>query len=339
MKNLMVRNLILNVVVIAFVTPLLASCTTRSTALANEQTPLVEMTAIDLDPKQPERREFGRLTLLSAYELRSKDRRFGGLSGLTIGADGKLYAVSDTGYWITAGMILDSEAKLVDLTDWNTQPLLSTSGAPVRNPLHDAEGLARAPDGSFLVSFEKAHRIWRYPPPPLTSRSLPVPVRVPAEVAKAPSNGGLEGITVLADGRLLTLTEEFKNPDGSFKGWLLEGERFFALSYLPADGFHVTDCAALDNGDVIVLERRYVPLGILSVRLTLVPGLQIQPGAKLRGEELLRLEYPLNVDNFEGVAVQENANKETLIYIVSDNNFSSFQRTLLFQFRLNGSGN
>jgi hypothetical protein len=90
---------------------------------------------------------------------------------------------------------------------------------------------------------------------------------------------------------------------------------------------------------VIVLERRYVPLGILSVRLTLVPGRQIQPGAKLRGEELLRLEYPLNVDNFEGVAVQENASKEPLIYIVSDNNFNSFQRTLLFQFRLNRSGN
>lgn len=326
-------------VVIALVTPWLASCSTRSTALAIEQTPLVELTAIDLDPNHPERKEFGRLTLLSAYELRSKERHFGGLSGLTIGADGKLYAVSDTGYWVSADMRLDSEAKLVALTTWNIQPLLSTTGAPVRNPLHDAEGLARTPDGSLLVSFEKAHRIWRYPPPPLTSRSLPVPVPVPAEVAKSPSNGGLEGITVLADGRLLALTEEFRNPDGSFKGWLIDGERFFALSYLPAEDFHVTDCAALSNGDVIVLERRYVPLGILSARLTLVPALGIRPGAKLIGDELLRLEYPLNVDNFEGVAVQEDPSMGTLIYVVSDNNFNSFQRTLLFQFRLNRSGN
>jgi hypothetical protein len=156
-------------------------------------------------------------------------------------------------------------------------------------------------------------------------------------VAQSPSNGGLEGITILADGRLLALTEEFGNPDGSFKGWLIEGERFFVLSYLPADGFQVTDCAALSNGDVIVLERRYVPLGILSVRLTLVPGRNLQPGAKLLGEELLRLEYPLNVDNFEGVAVQEDPVRGTLVYLVSDDNYHPLQRTLLMQFRLNKS--
>jgi hypothetical protein len=157
---------------------------------------------------------------------------------------------------------------------------------------------------------------------------------VPAETAKSPSNGGIEGITLLPDGRLLALTEEFRNPDGSFKGWLIEGEQFLPLSYLPAEGFHVTDCAALRNGDLIVLERRYVPLAILSARLTLVRGAEIRSGAKLAGEELVQLEYPLNIDNFEGLAVQEDSSKGTLIYIVSDNNFSSFQRTLLFQFRL-----
>jgi hypothetical protein len=317
----------------------LTSCSSYPTKVLAPNSRLVELTAIDLDPKNPERKEFGRLTLLSAYELRSKDPRFGGLSGLSIGADGRLYAVSDMGYWVSAQMIVDPEGKLLDLTDWAIQPILSTTGAPVRNPLHDAEGLARASDGSFLVAFENVHRIWRYPPPPLTFRSLPVPVPVPAEVARAPRNGGLEGITILPDGRLLALTEEFQNPDRSFKGWLIEGERFFEVSYLPSQGYQVTDCAALSNGDVIVLERRYVPLGILSARLTLVRGRNIQSGAKLMGEELLRLEYPLNVDNFEGVTVQEDPSNGTIIYIVSDDNYHPLQRTLLLQFRLNRNGN
>ena len=91
----------------------------------------------------------------------------------------------------------------------------------------------------------------------------------PAELSRAPRNGGLEGLTSLPDGRLLALTEEFANPDGSFKGWLLDGNQFAELSYLPAKGFRVTDCAALKNGDVLVLERRYVPFGILSARLTM----------------------------------------------------------------------
>jgi hypothetical protein len=300
---------------------------------------LVQLTAIDLDPNRPQRKEFGRLTLLSAYELRSKDARFGGLSGLTIGIDGRLYAVSDAGYWVSARMSLDPERRLLDLIEWTIEPILSTTGARVRNPLHDAEALARTSDGSFMIAFESVHRIWRYPPPPVTFHSLPTPIPVPTELAKAPSNGGLEGLAVLPEGRLLALTEEFQNLDGSFKGWLIEGERFFEISYSPAENFRVTDCAALSNGDVIVLERRYIPLISLSARLTLVRRQDILPGAQLIGEELLRLQYPLEVDNFEGVAVEEDPIKGTIIYIVSDDNYNALQRTLLLQFRLNRSSN
>jgi hypothetical protein len=115
---------------------------------------------------------------------------------------------------------------------------------------------------------------------------------------------------------------------------LIDGQQFFELSYLPSPDFRVTDCAALSNGDVIVLERRYVPFGILSARLKLVRAENVRPGAKLLGEELLNLESPLNVDNFEGVAVQEDPSNGTIIYIVSDDNYNPFQRTLLLQFRL-----
>ena len=312
----------------------LVSCSAYTAGQPDPSPQLVELLPIELDSRNPERTEFGRLEFLSGFQLRSKDRRFGGLSGLTIGADGRLYAVSDTGYWVSARMIADSELKLLDLTDWLIQPILSTTGAPVTDPLHDAEALTRTPDGSFLVAFEKVHRIWRYPPPPLNYYSLPVPVAIPSLVAQAPSNGGLEGIAVFTDGRLLALTEEFQNRNGSFKGWLIDGQQFFELSYLPSPEFRVTDCATLSNGDVIVLERRYVPFGILSARLKLVRAENVQPGAKLLGEELLNLESPLNVDNFEGVAVQEDPTNGTIIYIVSDDNYNAFQRTLLLQFRL-----
>jgi hypothetical protein len=339
MKRCVVRRLVFCLLLVVLISSSLISCATYSAAPLADPSRLVQLTAIDLDPNNPERKEFSRLTLLSAHELSSKDPRFGGLSGLTIGADGRLYSVSDTGYWVSAQMVVDANGRLLDLTDWVIQPILSTSGEPVRNPLHDAEGLARMPDGSFMIAFENVHRIWRYPPPPITFHSLPIPVPLPAEVEKAPSNGGVEGLTILPDGRLLALTEEFQNSDGSFKGWLIESGRFFEVSYLPSDHFRITDCAALRNGDVIVLERRYIPLVSLSTRLTLVRGEHIQSGAKLVGEELLTLQYPLDVDNFEGVAVQEDPIKGTIIYIVSDDNYHPFQRTLLLQFRLNQSGN
>jgi len=312
----------------------LLSCGPYTAVQPRANARLVELVPIDLDSLDPRRKDFGRLTFLNGFQLRSRDPRFGGLSGLTIGLDGKLYSISDRGYWLSARMIFDADDKLTDLTDWKIQPILSTTGTPVTDPLYDAESLARAPDGSFLIGFEGVHRIWRYAPPPGTFDSLPVPVPVPLDLANAPFNEGLECITVMPDGKILAVTEGYANPDGTLKGWLLDGNNFDELSYFPTKGFQASDCAALKSGDVIFLERRYVPLGILFARLKLVKAANIRPGARLTGEELLRLEYPLEVDNFEGVAVQEDARQGTTIYLISDDNYNMFQRTLLLQFRL-----
>ena len=310
----------------------LVSCIGITASHIPSNSRLVELVPFELDRKNPDRKQFGSLTFMSAYQLESKDKRFGGLSGLSIGPDGKLYAISDHGFWISAKMITNPSGALVDLMDWQIVPMLTTTNTPVPEALRDAEALALAQDGSFLVAFEGVHRIWRYDPLPATFESTPLPVAIPADVTRAPSDGGLEGLTVLPDGRLLALTEEFANPDGSFKGWLIDNGQFAELSYFPSKGFRVTDCAALDNG-VLVLERRYVPLGIWSARLALVDAKSIQSGSKLRGRELLRLEQPLAVDNFEGVAVQQTS-KGTMIYIVSDDNYNPFQQTLLVQFLL-----
>jgi hypothetical protein len=234
-------------------------------------------------------------------------------------------------------MLFDAQGRLLDLTNGNIQPILSTDGNPVSHPFADAEALVRAPDGSFLVGFEQRPRIWRYAPPPATFSSLPIPIPVPPELASAPRDGGLESVTILPDGKILAIAEQFANADGTFKGWLLQDNHFAELSYLPSNGFFATDCAALKNGDVLVLERRYRPLGILSARLKLLRAKDIIPGAKLMGEELLRLESPLEVDNFEGMTVQENPIQGTTIYIISDDNYHPLERTLLLQFRLSST--
>jgi hypothetical protein len=317
----------------------LASCLRLTTAQTTTDNPLVvELVPIDVDPKHPERRNFGTLTLLSAFQIESKDKRFGGLSGLSIGTDGKLYAVSDHGYWLTARMRMDQMGALVNLVNWQIAPMLTTANTPVTGTLRDAEALAVTRDGSFLVAFEGVHRIWRYSPPPTTFESIPISVPIPSAVSRAPRNGGIEGLAMLPDGRLLALTEEFANGDGSFKGWLIDQGRFAELAYFPSKGFRVTDCAALNNGDVLVLERRYVPFGILSARLTLVKASSLQPGTKLAGKELLKLEQPLAVQNFEAVTAQQTSNG-TVIYIVSDDNYSPFQQTLLLQFLLPNTDN
>ena len=149
------------------------ACLLPRSALTSENPSLVDLNPIDVDRKHPERTDFGALALTSAFHLSSKDKRFGGLSGLSIGIDGRLYAISDNGYWLSAKMVRNKKTDaLINLLDWQIAPLLTPSGTPVGDNLRDAEALTRAEDGSFLVAFEGVHRIWRYAAPPHTLLSL-----------------------------------------------------------------------------------------------------------------------------------------------------------------------
>jgi hypothetical protein len=203
--------------------------------------------------------------------------------------------------------------------------------------MRDAEALGRDPDGAFVVAFEGQPRLWRYPPaaPPFTipPQALP-PLK---ELSQGPPNGGLEAVTRLPDGRRLLLTEAFENADGSLKGWLQEGDAYARLTYRPLNGFRPTDLAPLANGDVLVLERAFNILSGPAARLRRVLREHVRTGAVLKGQELLRLASPLTVDNFEGLAVHESRQTGTLLYLVSDNNYHAWQRTLLLQFRLDAS--
>jgi hypothetical protein len=294
---------------------------------------LVQSRSFEFESKEHQRTAFDGLTFLSAFELRSRHPQFGGISGLTVGTDGRLYAVSDRGYWIAARMRHDNKGRLVDLLDWEIKPILTPEGIPTDGLLTDAEALASAPDGSLVVAFEQIHRLWRYLPPPRTFDSPAQPIKTPHGLAKAPQNGGLECMAVLPDGRIFTIAEQLQNKDGSFKGWLMDNESSVGLSYVPSADFRASDCAALPNGDVIVLERRLSMFLSFSARLKRIRAESIRPSAVLNGEELLRLDPPLRVDNFEGIAVQEDQGG-TLIYLISDDNFHPLQRTLLLQFRL-----
>jgi hypothetical protein len=294
---------------------------------------LVQSRPFEFESKEHQRTDFGGLELLNAFELRSRHPQFGGISGLTIAADGRLYAVSDRGYWIAARMRHDNEGRLVDLFDWEIKPILTPEGIPTDGLLTDAEALASAPDGSLVVAFEQIHRLWRYLPPPQTFDSPAQPIKTPHDVKKAPRNGGLECVAVFPDGKIFTIAEELQNKGESFKGWLIDNELSYELSYVPSADFRPSDCAALPNGDVIVLERRLSTFLSFSARLKRLSAESIRPSALLIGEELLRLDPPLRLDNFEGIAVQQDG-AGTLIYLISDDNFHPLQRTLLLQFRL-----
>ena len=58
---------------------------------------------------------------------------FGGISGLSVTADGRLTAVTDRGHWFTARIVRDRTGRLIDLADGELGPLLDAEGRPLVN--------------------------------------------------------------------------------------------------------------------------------------------------------------------------------------------------------------
>jgi len=312
----------------------LAFCWLGAAALAEPIA--VEAQHILLNPEDLSQAQVGSLVWIGGLSLTSPDPRFGGWSGLVLAPDARrLVAVSDTGNWLTATLTHDTAGRVTGLAGAEIDPLLDPNGKALTiKRLADAEALARDRDGSLLVAFEGAHRIWRYGPGarPQAARATPVPA--PPRLREAPRNGGIEAMAVLADGRLVALTEDMTDAAGNRIGWLRDGQGWHEIAYASTGQFKPTDLTQMPDGDLLVLERRFTMIGGVAARLQRLPLAGVQPGARLEGEEIAQLIPPVNVDNMEALAAVRASDGSTVIYLLSDDNFNPLQRTLLLQFRL-----
>jgi hypothetical protein len=60
----------------------------------------------------------------------------------------------------------------------------------------------------------------------------------------------------------------------------------------------------------------------------------VSPGALVDGPVLFEADLGYAIDNMEGLSVHRTASGETVLTLISDDNFSVLQRTLLLQFTL-----
>jgi hypothetical protein len=67
-----------------------------------------------------------------------------------------------------------------------------------------------------------------------------------------------------------------------------------------------------------------------------VPLSAVVPGAVLEGTDILSADMGYQIDNLEGLSVHRARSGELVLTMVSDDNFSRLQRTILLQFTLNG---
>ena len=90
----------------------------------------------------------------------------------------------------------------------------------------------------------------------------------------------------------------------------------------------------MPGGDVLLLERKFSWTSGLLIRMRRIALGEIKPGALVDGPILFEADLGYEIDNMEGLSVHRGAGGETVLTLISDDNFSVIQRTLLLQFTL-----
>ena len=281
------------------------------------------------------RRQFGKLVWIGGLELNSETAQFGGFSGLHFVDEQRFVAVGDQGS-VFAGRLVIEDGRPAGIEDATLGFLPGLEG---RQPgwQRDAEGLDVAGDLAY-VSFEGDTRVMLYGLDGAKVKPIRGRLDLPKSVLRANrGNKGLEAVAVAPmgsphAGAVILMSESDKG--GALQGWFHANRRTDAFTLPQVDGLLVTDAAFTATGDLLILERKFSFLGGLVIQIRRVKSADLTAGPVVKIETLFRGNLLDELDNMEGMAIQNLADGSSLISLISDDNFNSFQRTLLLQFVL-----
>ena len=272
------------------------------------------------------------VTFAGGWHLTSPHAGFGGLSGLEQLSEGTLLAVSDEGAFVWIDIMDDQPSgsgKMAYMRNADGNYLRGKNDA-------DSEGLALK-DGLVLVSFERRHRIEAFDLAGCGAAARAVPVTSLPDTFgddAVKENSGPEALTVV-DGKLLAGYEQViahKSPLIT-----LEGPDMSVTMPDPIDTRHdgplvgLSTLTLTETGTSVTyaLRRRYNPLS--GNLITIEAWWKNAEGIEAR-VPVFRLAVPMTVDNFEGITATQGEDGTHRIWLISDDNFSRRQRTLLFAF-------
>ena len=293
------------------------------------------------DTRDASRVRFGQLEFRGGLVLTSSEPAFGGISSLSMEPDGAHFlAVTDQGSWLR-GRVVYRDGRPAGIADAEMAPILGADGNPLAaRHWFDSESLTLGADGMVYVGIERVEKIVRFDLRRDGLAARGQPIAVPDDFKTFTHNKSLECLAAPPKGAphagsLIAVTEHSLDADGNHRSFVLRGKQFTRFSVQRSDDFDVSDCA-ITGADLLLLERRIGPLISAAIRIRKMPLAAIKDGALVDGAVLLQADLGYQIDNMEGLGVHRNAQGETILTLISDDNFSPIQRNLLLQFALVG---
>ena len=109
---------------------------------------------------------------------------------------------------------------------------------------------------------------------------------MPAGAKRMDANRGIEAIALIRAGRLkgtlVAFSERLPDKSGNLTGWLIGGPTPGTIALKPIEGFDITDAAALPDGGIVILERRFRYSEGIKMRIRRVSAAELKPGAVIR---------------------------------------------------------
>ncbi len=252
---------------------------------------------------------------------------FGGFSGMDLGPDGQdITLLTDSGNMIFGRLHRDADGRPVGLRRWRFVPINEPGGVQLGPRGLDSEGLAVDGDDIF-VSFERQHAVWR------VTREGGIDERLtrPAAFDELQDNASFEALAIDAAGTLYTLPERSGGWTKPFPVWRYKAGEWTQPFFLPRRGRYLPVGADFGPDGRLYLLERWMPLPyVFATRVRRFSLTQ----AGVSDEEILLETPPGHHDNLEGIAVWRDTAGAIRLTMVSDDNFSRWQRTEIVEYRL-----
>ncbi|MBT5571788.1 MAG: hypothetical protein HOJ90_11265 [Alphaproteobacteria bacterium] len=288
--------------------------------------------AINLHQGLGEQNRAGRLFWRGGVEMRFDDPRFGGISAMHVETGGRTaYMITDKGELAEVILEYNTAGNLTGAALEEIRPITGAGGRGISSAI---EAIAKMPDGGWLVAYERKHRLMHFPRSIKPLQTTPRLLNTPVGLERARSLKGVEAATETHDRKILLVAEDMPTTRGFTFAWLGDGARWTPMSYALFPPYKPVGAALLSNGDILMIERRGTPRSPAGTRFAKISKRQLRPGAPIQTREVARLEPPFVTANFEAIAVSQGLQGQSLIYVASDNEFSSSRPTTLLMFEL-----
>jgi hypothetical protein len=228
---------------------------------------------------------------------------------------------------------------MTGLADVEAAPMLGPDGMPITaRGWFDSESLA-LDDTLVYVGLERVNQVLRFDFAKGFTRAAGEVVALPPAVRKLPYNKGLEALVFVPKGQplagtLIAISERGLDPQGNIIAFLIGGPSPGQFAVRRTNTFDISDAVLLPGGDLLILERKFSWVAGVGIRIRRIVLSSIAAGALVDGPSIFEADLGQEIDNMEGIDAHLTPEGDTVLTMVSDDNFSLLQRTLLLQFTL-----